>query len=234
MSDPPATVVVMAQHARNARTRRTHGRRHPQLGFDFRTWGGSRPGAGRKPKGPRTTVKHRPRDAFARRAPLHVTIRIVANTCDLRKYPAFGAAETALAGGADRFGVQVVQFSVQGEHLHLMVEAPDAAALPRAVKGLSVRLARRVNRTLQRSGRLIADRFHSRRLRTPTEVARVKDYIRNNRRQHLQARGIEVDRHFVDPCSSDAPGAIPLPPPRTWLVKHGWKKAIPPSLDAGH
>src|SRR5690242_17078430 len=41
--------------------------------------------------------------------------------------------------------VSLVHFSVQSNHLHLIVEAADQSALSRAMQGLAIRLARRMN-----------------------------------------------------------------------------------------
>src|SRR5689334_10031338 len=113
-----------------------------QLGFEFRTWGGKRPRAGRKSKGEKAGVSHRPRQAFRRRMPVHVTLRVAEHVWNLRSRRSFRVIAAALRVGADRFGVQVVQFSVQGNHIHLLVEAPDRDALAKAMKGLSVRFAK--------------------------------------------------------------------------------------------
>jgi hypothetical protein len=66
----------------------------------------------------------------------------------------------------------VVHFSFQENHAHLIVEADDKSSLSRGLNGLSVRLARAYNRVLGRRGRLWAERFHARALRTPREMRR--------------------------------------------------------------
>ena len=70
------------------------------------------------------------------------------------------------------------------------------------MKGLSVRFAKGLNRMMGRSGRVIADRFHSRVLATPSEVRRAMDYIRNNARKHAAQRGDHYTASYVDPFSS--------------------------------
>ena len=39
-------------------------------------------------------------------------------------------------------GLRIVQFSVQGNHLHLIVEADSSTALSRGMQGLCIRLAK--------------------------------------------------------------------------------------------
>ena len=108
-----------------------------QLGLEFRTWGGKRAGAGRKPRGARAGVGHRARGAWGRPTPLHVTLRMAPHVYNLRSRRSFRVIAAALRAGADRFDVRVIEFSVQGNHIHLLVEAPDRRALARAIQGLS-------------------------------------------------------------------------------------------------
>ena len=121
-------------------------RRPRQLALEFRTWGGKRAGAGRKPRGARAGVVHRARDEWTRPMPLHVTLRMAPHVYNLRSRRSFRVIAAALRLGGDRFDVRVVEFSVQGNHIHLVVEAPNRRALARAVQGLSIRgrVARRL------------------------------------------------------------------------------------------
>ena len=159
--------------------------------------------------------------------PLHVTLRVAEHVWNLRSRRSFRVIEAALSIGADRFGVRVVQFSVQGNHIHLLVEAQDREALAKAIKGLSVRLAKGLNRMMGRAGRVLADRFHSHLLATPSEVRRAMDYIRNNARKHAAQWGDRYASTYVDPFSSDGAG-VTLPAATTWLVREGWRRAAAP------
>ena len=57
--------------------------------------------------------------------------------------------ERALSRGAERFGMRLTHHSVQGNHLHLIVEAKDARALSRGMQGLSIRVAQGMNRLMK-------------------------------------------------------------------------------------
>jgi REP element-mobilizing transposase RayT len=62
--------------------------------------------------------------------PLHVTLRMAPHVYNLRSRRSFRVIAAALRIGGDRFNVRVIQFSVQGNHIHLVVEAPTAARSP--------------------------------------------------------------------------------------------------------
>src|SRR5262249_29660064 len=110
--------------------------RRGQIGLRFRTWGGKRKGAGRKPNGPRAGVSHAARPALKSRFPVHVTIAMRKGVWNLRSRRCFTALSRAFWGGADRFGFRLVHFSVQGNHIHMLVEAQDQHALSRGMNGL--------------------------------------------------------------------------------------------------
>lgn len=134
--------------------------RSRQLAFSFRSWGGRRRGAGRPPNGAAAGVSHLRRPSLSHRHPVHVTLRIIAGVPSLRDGRVFTRVRSALAAAQDRFGFRLVHFSVQSNHLHLIAEARDRRSLSLAMQGLSVRVARAVNRRLGRLGRLFAGRYH--------------------------------------------------------------------------
>jgi putative transposase len=202
-------------------------RRPRQLALEFRTWGGKRAGAGRKPRGARAGVAHRSRGEWTRPMPLHVTLRMAPHVYNLRSRRSFRVIEAALRIGGDRFNVRVIQFSVQGNHIHLLVEAPDRRALARAIQGFSIRVAKGLNRMMGRNGRVFDDRYHARVLRTPTEVRHAIHYVRDNARKHAAQRGETYAPDYVDPYSSAGAPDLALPPAQTWLLRAGWKRGGP-------
>ncbi len=200
-----------------------------QLDFVIHTWGGRRSGAGRKPTpGRRRGVPHRQRPAHDVRCPAHATLRVQAGMSSLRGTRVFPAVRGAIAA-ASRDHFRVLQFSVQTDHLHLVVEADAPTGLARGLQGLAIRVAKAVNRALGRRGTVFGDRYHAHALSTPREVRNALVYVLNNGRKHgLRAPGI-------DPCSSAAwfegwrvhaplSGPRPVAAPRTWLAGVGWRR----------
>jgi REP element-mobilizing transposase RayT len=119
----------------------------------------------------------------------------------------FAKVRKALADGKERFGFSLAHFSVQRDHLHLIAEADDRRALARGVQGLSIRVARAVNRHLGLNGKLFADRYHARALKTPRVVRLALRYVLLNFRKHGRSGAHAQQRPepcagFVDPCSS--------------------------------
>jgi len=131
--------------------------------------GGKRTGAGRKPKGPRALVSHKARPQFAKPAAVHVTLRVASHVWNLRSRRCFRIIETCLEDARERLRLRIIEFSVMGNHLHLLVEADSNVALSRGMQGLCVRIARGLNRLMNRRGGVFADHYHSRILPSPTQ-----------------------------------------------------------------
>ena len=190
-----------------------------QLPFRFRTRGGKRKNAGRKPNGVRAGVSHLARERFARLLPVHVTVRVAHHVYNLRSQRCFSVLARAFGAAAERFEMRIVQFSVQGNHIHLVVEAGSNEALAQAMKGFSVRVARGLNHVMNRRGRVLGDRYHAHVLRTPTEARRAVRYVRRNGVKHGTVARAEHDTY-----ASHA-AAISLPSPHSWLLRDGWRRA---------
>jgi REP element-mobilizing transposase RayT len=122
-----------------------------QTAFVFRTWGGKRKGAGRPKKG-RGGVSHLRRPTLSVHHPVHVTLRCVTGLPSLRRRQLRKVIFRAFGAGSERFGFRLVHFSVQSNHVHLICEADDARALARGMQGLSIRLAKGLNRGAKRFG----------------------------------------------------------------------------------
>jgi len=190
-----------------------------QLSLDLRTHGGKRRHAGRKPKGDKALVSHSARPHFNRAMPVHVTLKVRREVPNLRSSRRFDVIRQCFKASRGAHGMRLVEFSVLGDHLHLLVEADSNVALSRGVQGLSVRLARRLNRLLQRMGKLFADHYHSHLLRTPTEVSRTINYILNNAEHHFGEKGPDFFSSAV------AQAAELLADAEGWLSRGGWRRA---------
>jgi REP element-mobilizing transposase RayT len=181
-----------------------------------------------------------------------VTLR--ARIAQLRTQFVFPTIQLALlrATRRDSERFRVVHFSVQHNHVHLLVEASDRRALSSGMSGLAIRIARYVNDLLSRRGRFWTERWHGRALNTPLEVRNAIVYVLSNARKHARvplpagmdpyssARWFDGWRDFtaesgVPPPFFEAPkwrdNDDPNEQPasadfasRTWLCRIGWRR----------
>jgi REP element-mobilizing transposase RayT len=215
-----------------------------QTGFAFPTpkrkgpHGGARPGAGR----PRIRHKHDPshakRPVHKARNPSHITLRALPSVGRLRKqklYPARKRAALQL-GESDEF--RIIHISIQGNHIHLLVEASDKDALAAGVQRFEILAAKKINKTLDRTGKVFEFRYHRVDITTPRQMRCALAYVLNNWRRHredLTTPGAE--NALIDPYSTawafggwsdldEVPAwdRLPSAEPRSWLLRVGWRK----------
>src|SRR5947208_3832306 len=94
-------------------------------------------GAGRKPaRGRRSGVAHVARSPHIAAHPLHVTLRTTDAVRCLRATRVFPAVYHALTVSSHQ-DFRIIAFSVQDDHVHLIVEANDTCALSHGLRGLN-------------------------------------------------------------------------------------------------
>jgi REP element-mobilizing transposase RayT len=215
----------------------------------FKTWGGSRDGAGRPPKGKRSSEPHKKRARVLAREPQHVNMRVVPEVGNLRRRHMYRALREATIVAARRETFRIVHFSIQGNHVHLIAEAENRIALARGMQGFQISAAKHINAAvsewqgMRRTGRVFADRYHARALKTPREVRNAIAYVVNNWRRHDEHLAAFARAWKVDPFSSgigfdgwkELAGApfrlrpttyeeLAVWPPRSWLLSTGWRR----------
>jgi putative transposase len=216
-------------------------------------WGGKRRGAGRKrAKGTRSSVPHARRPVHKGRHPVHVTLRAKAGLPSFRQQRVHNLIAQVLREQRRRKykdDFRVLHFSIQADHLHLVVEADSERADPgkpgkrgykplrSGLSGLQIMFARRLNMMLKRKGNVWADRYHRHDLKTPREVHNGFAYVFDNYVHHGWWSSREGG---VDPFSSacafegwDSPTIVlaeserwryPICRATTWLASIGYLK----------
>ncbi len=226
-------------------------KRHVQQSLPLpKTWGGKREGAGRPPKGKRASERHKTRPRLLASQPVHVVCRVTRDVGSLRRRHMYAALRdaTIVTGSGEDF--RIVHFSIQGTHLHLIVEAAGRTALSSGMKAFLISAAKRINRAVskrtgeRRRGQVFTDRFHMRILKTPREVRNAIAYVLNNWRRHDEDRASFAKPWKVDPYSNgwqfngwkereDTWYAFKPPAtyealltwlPKTWLLREGWRR----------
>ena len=210
-----------------------------QAVLPFRQRGGARVGAGRKPNGAAPLMARTTRPAHAAYHPALVTVKLRQHLPRLRNRKERAALLSHFARGKDRFGFRLLHFAILNDHLHFVVEAKDRTALSRGLQGLLIRLARGLNKLWGRKGKVFADRYHDRALKSPREVRNALVYVLGNGRKHAaQGRMIAAfdgpDMFtsapwfdgFVETIEVRGIDGMPLPVARarTWLAYDGWRR----------
>jgi REP element-mobilizing transposase RayT len=172
-------------------------------------------------------MPHTRRPPVSRHRPHHVTVKTVRGTWNLRSQRCFAPIRKALAALADREAFRLVEFSVEHDHIHMIVEADHRRALSEALRTLLIRVARGLNRVMGVRGRRFGDRYHEHILKTPNETRNALRYVLRNRGIHRERWG-RTRELPVDPFSSEATELRSVVhDPTCWLLREGWTRAGP-------
>ncbi len=228
--------------------------RHGQCLLPLKSRGGARRGAGRPKQGPRASEPHKTRPAIRATEPLHVVARVTPDVGTLRCKNLWLAIREATITASSKEHFRIVHASVQGTHLHLMIEADGKLALARGMQGFEISAAKHINRALavrgkRRKGGVFVDRYHATVLRTPRAVRNCISYVLNNWRHHGEDKKRFARGWTIDPFSSaiSFPGwkesdgfawvfkapseyrALVVWLPQTWLLNRSWQRYGPMS-----
>jgi REP element-mobilizing transposase RayT len=234
-----------------ARPRKRHVQqaiRYPDKNGQWR--GGKRAGAGRPKSGAFACQPHKRRPVIKASEPAQVTIRAVEQVGRLRHFEAYHAVRKAMVATFGRDDFRIVHVSIQGTHIHLLIEADDRLALARGMQSFQISAAKHLNAAItklrglrkRRRGRVFTDRYHATIIRTPKHARHELAYVLNNWRRHGESTKRGASEWRVDPYSSgpsfdgwrDVEARektwpetyVPLPvwKPRTWLLTEGWRR----------
>jgi REP element-mobilizing transposase RayT len=174
--------------------------------------------------------------------PLHVTVRMDKRVWTLRTrrmHRCIREVFFKIGDEADRF--RLIHYSVQSNHLHMVVEASGRKAMTRGMRRIGIRLALQLNKRMgRRRGRVLSDRYDERHLETPSQVRNAIGYVLCNFRKHyFQTTRRMLEPNWLDPYSSaesfdgwrgrrrEVLATKPRGPcmePTTWLVQMGWRR----------
>ncbi len=145
-------------------------------------------------------------------------------------------------------GLRIIHYSLQSNHLHLLVEAHDKRELASVFKSLGTSLARRINAASPSKGEtpsVFRGRYHLHVLKTPTEVKHALKYVLLNETKHTR-QTTTLDAYSsgagfglwnkllgqrwrrwvsMDNPLAAATGQELCQPPVSWLLRVGWQRA---------
>lgn len=138
------------------------------------SWGGRRPGSGRKrlhSKG----VAHRTRELVTKRTPLHINFKFKTL---IRNKHCLKLLKKAIIN-ARSHGLRILHFSLESNHVHLIIEALDNQTLTKGMRSLTVTFSKGVAK-----GRIQIERYHLHILKTLKETKNAIHYVLFNHQKH--------------------------------------------------
>jgi REP element-mobilizing transposase RayT len=78
----------------------------------------------------------------------------------VRRAATFEVIRNCFKAVNNHLGMRIHHYCVMSNHMHLVVKAPSKDALGKAMKGLNIRIARSLNKLWNRTGSILAERYH--------------------------------------------------------------------------
>jgi hypothetical protein len=149
----------------------------------------------------KSSVPHRRRPEHDGRNPVRLTLQVRPELGSLRTPERHEIIKGAISDANERFGMRMIEYAIEDSEITFVVEADDEEALTLGAQGLSIRIARGLNRHLDRTGEVFVDRYRTTPLKTEMQVRRAVAKV-------LWQLAWKMGKPwYVDPYSSAAPEA---------------------------
>lgn len=147
--------------------------------------GGLREGAGR-PRIHSKGVAHRVREKVTRQTPVHINFRFKTH---IRNKSSLKLLKRAIAN-ARSYGLRIVHFSMQSNHLHFIIEADNNDILTTGMRSLTITFAKGIGR-----GKVQVERYHLHVLKGLQETKNAINYVLLNKQKHEKGTCSTVDEY---------------------------------------
>jgi len=114
---------------------------------------------------------------------MHVTLRLRDGLPSLRSQRVCKKM-LALIRRANDEDFQIVYWSIQRNHFHLVPEAKDREIIARKMQGFAIAFAKWLNKCCSRRGKVFDDRYFRRDIETAHELRNVLRYVFHNAKKH--------------------------------------------------
>ncbi len=156
--------------------------------------GGRRPGAGKKrihSKG----VAHRVREHVNNRTPMHINFKYITY---IRNKTCLRLLKRAILNSR-KHGLRIIHFSLQSNHVHLIVEAETNSLLTKGMRSLTVTFAKGLKK-----GRVQIERYHLHVLKSLRETRNAVQYVLFNKQKHDNGTYSVIDEYSSILCLENA------------------------------
>ncbi|MGZ3788101.1 MAG: transposase [Bacteriovorax sp.] len=145
-------------------------------------------GAGRPAKHD-AGIRHTSRPLVKKPSSLHLTVKIKKNKADMKNKAVLSLLKRAILN-ARRQGLKVIHYSLEYDHVHLLIEAENNHVLGKGMQAFGVTLSKAINRMRKLKGGVYKHRYHFRKISGTRELRNVMNYIFTNGVKHKTAKDI--------------------------------------------
>lgn len=140
-------------------------------------------------------IRHIARPKLKKPSSLHLTIKVRSNKADIQSKKILKALHHAIMRA--RFKkLKVIHYTLEYNHIHLLVECNDNRILQQGMQALGISLSKAINKIKRLKGGVYKHRYHFRQISNPRQLKNVLHYIFHNGIKHRRASSL------LDPYNS--------------------------------
>lgn len=136
-------------------------------------------------------IRHIARDEIKRLTVLHLTVKIDKTKAGLKNKEALKLLHKSILK-ARKQGLAIIHYTLERDHVHLMVEASNNAILGKGMQAFGITLSKGVNKIKSLKGRVFKTRYHFRKLKTSAEIRNALNYILGNAVKHRSSSFVNL------------------------------------------
>lgn len=134
-------------------------------------------------------IRHLARPHLKKPSSLHLTIKIKKIKADIKNKSILSILKRAILN-ARKKGLRVLHYSLEYDHVHLLIEAENNTILGKGMQAFGVTLSKAINRVRKLKGGVYKHRYHFRQISSARELKNVMNYIFSNGMKHKTAMSI--------------------------------------------
>ena len=128
-------------------------------------------------------IRHVKRFRLKKASSLHLTIKVRENKADIQSKRILKALHHAIKRARLK-GLKVVHYTLEYNHVHLLVESVDNKTLHKGMQAFGITIAKAINKIKRSKGAVYKNRYHLRLISSPRQLKNVLHYIFNNGVKH--------------------------------------------------
>lgn len=140
-------------------------------------------------------IRHTTREVIKKKTALHLTIKVRPNKADIKSKAVLKALHHAIKRARLK-KLKIIHYTLEYNHLHLLVETSGNQALHSGMQALGISLSKAINRIKFCSGGVYKHRYHLRVITSLRDYKNVLNYILNNGVKHKRTSSV------LDPYNS--------------------------------
>lgn len=132
-------------------------------------------------------IRHTKRFRLKKASSLHLTIKVRENKADIQNKRILKALHYAIRRARLK-GLKVIHYTLEYNHVHLLVESADNGVLHKGMQAFGITIAKAINKIKRTKGVVYKNRYHLRIINSPKQLKNVLHYIFNNGIKHKRTK----------------------------------------------